>query len=124
MLAPRGGGPDNGTNFGTLSTLTLNLSQPRRILGRLLKAYIRSLDSSDLTKIEKNYPVPSLVFFFWLATPGREFRHFTVILDVKRTPWKKSLFEINFLCETTLGSALIPPKNQLLISKIKEVMTF
>ena len=92
MLAPRGGGPENGTNFGTLSTLTLNLTQPRRRLGKLLKADMRSLDPSDLTKIEKNLPGPVLGLFFWLATPGREFRHFSVLFERQKDPLEKVTF--------------------------------
>ena len=61
LLAPRGEGPGKGAIFGDLSTLTLNLTQPRKRLGTHLRSDMSSCHLSDLMQVVNSmYQAPSL----------------------------------------------------------------
>ena len=66
LLAPRGEGPGKGAIFGDLSTLTLNLTQPRKRLGTHLRSDMSSCHLSDLMQVVNSVPGPVLDMFIHL----------------------------------------------------------
>ena len=121
---PSEGGPENVANFGSLSTLTLNLTHPRKKGDNSLRANIIILHLSNLIREFKSAPCPVLCICTWLPTPRREFWHLRVLLDTKIIPSKRSFFEINFLCGISLIAASIWAKNERLTPWIDKDMKF
>ena len=113
LLMPRGGGPENVANYGVWSPLILNLTHPRTRDRNYLRAYITTLHPFDLTRKSCTPPCPWRLYLAFNAKV-RGFWDFTLLLDTKSIPSKKSLFEISFLCEIPFTSASICTKNELL----------
>ena len=94
LLAPRGEGPGKGAIFGDLSTLTLNLTQPRKRLGTHLRSDMSSCHLSDLMlmQVVNSVPGPVLDTFIHIKIGplncGMQFWYFNVLSKAKRSPPK------------------------------------